>query len=351
MKTKLGFISVAMAATTIILSSCASTGAASASTAKSVHPRSYVIDLGESKTGLTINVPKNPYDDTNYQSDPGLDFTKFVKSDKPQAGDTVTVNYKFSASIDISQVKISLIDPTVNYWLELAEDDFVTVDNVKAGEIYEGSKDIVLANKVSGEFRAYITYDNKDQLADGIAKVGAPSTFTLYDIEGVTTTNTDEEQGIVATVGPKTITVEINKIAAFCEMATGHPWINGVQDMSQIENYQADVSIMSLLDDTLEPGDTLIIKWRARADRDISRIICWPIDHSKEVGYWKELIDDRSDENTTLVENIVAGEVFETEKVYVIDTASKTKDVNLRLFYAYEPDNNPGPSTIIGVNN
>lgn len=343
-------LAAALACVAVMLSSCASTGGAGKTEEViSVHPRSYVIDLGESKSGASVNVPKNQYDETNYQSDPGMDFTKFIKKDKPQAGDTVKVCYKFSADIDISQVKISLVDPTVNYWLELAKDDYVTVDDVKAGEIYEGSKEIVLENSVKGEFRAYITYDNKDQLAAGIAKVGAPAKFTIYDIEDVATTDVEAEMGIVAQVGPKTIVVDMNKICAFLDIKAGHPWINGVEDKSQIENYQADASFMQLLEEELQPGDTVILKWKARADRDISKLFAFPVDHSKEVGWWNELVDDRSEEAITIAENIVANEPFEVEKAYVIDTASVTTDVNFRIFYNYEPDNNPGPASVFAV--
>lgn len=335
----------------LMLTSCASTdGAGKSSAPASVHPREYTIDLSESKTGTTISVPKNQYDDTNYQSDPAMDFTKNIKKDKPQAGDTVHVFYKFSSDIDLPQVKFSLIDPTVNYWLELSPDKAIYVDDVKAGEIYEGSGDIELTASVSGDFKVYITYDNKDQIANGFGPVKAPATITLYDVEGVESTDVANElPASDVPAGPVTTMVNIHKICAMCDIVTGHPWINGVQNMKEIENYQADISIMPLLEDAPQPGDIIKVRWVGRADIDIPALYIFPVDHSKEVGWWNELVDDRSPEKITIAKDIKAGEQFDVSIEFVLDKEAVTKDVNLRVFYDYDPETNgPGPCTIIG---
>jgi len=328
--------------------SCASTGG-SASTG-SVHPREYTLDLAESATGTTTSVVKNPYD-TNHQSDPALDFTKFIRKDKPQAGDTIHINYKFSADNDISIVRFCLIDPTVNYWLELAPESYVDITDVKAGEVYEGVQDAILEQDVKGEFKVYIQYNCKDMVEAGYAEQSAASVFTFYDVEGVETTDVLKELPASAVpAGPKTIKVDMNVTAALCEMKTGHVWVNGVEDMSKIDNYQADISIMSLLEDPLEPGDIIEVTWKGRADIDIPALKMFPVDHSKQVSWWKELIDDRSDENVTVATDIKAGEAFEVTKTFVIDTASVTTDVNLRVYYDYNPETKgPGPCTIIRV--
>lgn len=115
----------------------------------SVHPREYTLDLSDSNTGATINVVYNQYG-PNYQSAPAIDYTKRIRKDKPKADDTIHVYYKFSTDIDIPAVRISLIAPTVNYWLELAADSAINVYDIKAGEIYECDSDIVLEKDVSG---------------------------------------------------------------------------------------------------------------------------------------------------------------------------------------------------------
>lgn len=340
-------------ASVLMLASCASTGSAKGDGYVSVHPREYVLDLSESKTGTTINVVYNEYG-PNYQSDPAINFSGNVKKDKPQEGDTIKVYYKFSTDIDVPKVRISLIDPTVNYWLELAADDAIELEDIKAGEIYEGEKDIVLTNKVSGEFKVYIAYDNQDFLNDGFAKVGAPAVFTFYDVEDVVSTDVALEMPASdVPAGPKTINVEINKIAAFCEIVTGHPWIDGKQIMSEIENYQADISYRQLLEEEVQAGDILVVTWKGKPSQDIPVLKCMPVDHSKEVDWWKVMIDDESDENVIIGTDLKANEVFEISKTYVIDTGSVTTDCNLRVWYDCDPENPrlPGPCMIFGVNN
>lgn len=341
---------LAMAFTSVLLTGCASTGGAK-SDGGSVHPREYTIDISESKTGTSIPVVFNQYG-PNYQSDPAIDFTKNIRKDKPQAGDTIHVYYKFSTDIDIPKVRISLIDPTVNYWLELAPDDAIEIEGIKAGEIVEGEKDIVLTAKVSGEFKVYICYDNDAFLSAGFPAVGAPAVFTLYDVEDVVSTDVALElPASEVQTGPKTINIQIDKIAAFCDIVTGHPWVDGKQIMSEIENYQADISYRTLLEEEPVPGDILVVTWKGRPDRDIDVLKCMPVDHSASVGWWRIMINNPDDEDAVVIaRNLKAGEVFEVSKTYVIDIGAESTDCNLRVWYEYDPETNgPGPSTIIGV--
>lgn len=336
---------------------CASTGNSSKESAKkaaepvSVHPREYTLDLAESKTGTEIKVVYNQYG-PNYQSDPAIDFSKNVKKDKPQIGDTVHVYYKFSTDIDIPKVRISLIDPTVNYWLELAADDALILEDIKAGTVYEGEKDIVLTAAVKGEFKVYIAYDTDVFLGEGLPAVKAPALFTFYDVEGITSTDVALElPASEVQTGPKTINIKIDEIAAFCEIKTGHPWVDGVQIMSEIENYQADISYMSLLEEEPVPGDKLVVTWRGRPSQDIAVLKCMPVDHSASVGWWKIMINNSDDEDAVVIaRDLKAGEVFEITKEYIIDIGAESCDCNLRVWYDYDKETDgPGPCTIIGV--
>ncbi|MCR4734774.1 MAG: hypothetical protein K5829_07225 [Treponema sp.] len=316
----------------------------------SVHPREYTFDLAESISGSEIPVIYNEYG-PNYQSSPAIDFTKSIRKDKPQAGDTIHVNYKFSTDIDLPIVRISLIDPTVNYWLELAPDAAIMLTDIKAGQIYEGISDIVLTESVKGEFKVYIAYDNQEYIDQGYARVDAPAKFTFYDIEGVTSTDVANElPASEVAAGPKVIKIQVDQIAAFCDVATGHPWVDGKQIMSEIENYQADISYMSLLEEEVEPGDILEITWRAKPSQDISALKMMPVDHSASVGWWKIMINDTSDENVTIAKDLKAGEVFEITKTFVIDIGSASTDCNLRVWYEYDKETDgPGPCTIIAA--
>lgn len=339
---------VALASAVMLFVGCASSGAKASDAPVSVHPREYTLGLSDSKTGPVIPVVFNEYG-PNYQSNPAMDYTKNIRKDKPKAGDTIHVNYKFTTDLDISALRISLIDPTVNYWLELAPDGAIILYDIKAGETVEGSEDIVLTADVKGEFKVYLAYDNEDLIKAGAAVVGAPSTFTFEDVAGVESTDVALElPASEVPTGPKTIEVNINKIAAFCEVVTGHPWIDGKQIMSEIENYQADISYRILLEEEPMPGDIISVTWKAKASIDIPALKMMPVDHSESVGWWKVMIDDESDDNVIVARDIKAGEVFEINKTFVVDTGAASTDCNLRVWYDYDGEG-PGPCEIIAV--
>ncbi len=353
MKKNLKVFALALSAAAILFSSCASSGGSKGDAGfNPVHPREYTLDLSDSKTGTSIDVVFNEYG-PNYQSQFPADFTKNVRKDKPKAGDTVHVYYKLSTNIDVGAMRISLIDPTVNYWLELAPDAAIILTDIKAGEIYEGNQDIVLTADMKGEFKVYFCWDNADLIKEGYAAVGAGGTVTLMDVEGVESTDVEKElPASEIQTGPKTINIEINKICAFCDIVTGHPWIDGKQIMSEIENYQADISYSMLLEEEPVPGDILVVTWKGKADRDIAELKCMPVDHSASVGWWRIMINDSDNpDNVVIARDIKAGEVFEVTKTYVIDIGAESTDCNLRVWYEYDKETNgPGPCTIIGVN-
>ena len=144
------------------------------------------------------------------------------------------------------------------------------------------------------------------------------------------------------------ININVNDIAAFCEVRTGLPWVDGKEIMSEIENYQTDISYMSLLEEEVEPDDILVVTWKGKPSIDISELKMMPVDHSASVGWWKVMIDDASDDNVIVGRNLKADEVFEITKTFVIDTGSASTDCNLRIWYEYDKETDgPGPCTII----
>ena len=341
---------VAIAATVAALFTSCASGSKKDAGYVPVHPREYTLDLSESKSGTDIPVVYNEYG-PNFQSSPALDFTKNIRKDKPKAGDTVHVYYKFSVDKDIPMARISLIDPTVNYWLELSPDEAIMIEGIKAGEIYEGVQDIVLTQNVSGEMKVYISYDNSDFIDMGFEKVNAPSNWTFYDVDGVVTTDVALEiPGAEAVQGPKTIKIEVQDICAFCDIVTGHPWVNGVQIMSEIENYQVDISYRDLLEEEPQPGDKIIVHWKGKPTQDIAALKCMPVDHSESVGWWKVMINDESDDNVIIARDLKANEPFEITKEFIVDTGAASTDCNLRVWYDYDPETKgPGPCIIFGI--
>lgn len=355
---KLLSAAVAVLALGTLFVGCASSGAAKeTSEGPSIpHPRTYVIDMGEAKDGNVVAIEYNQYG-PNYQSTPNPDFSHLLKKDYPKTGDTVVLNWEFTADKDLPVVLAGLVDGSAkaNYWRNLADPaTFVLGEDIKAGEVVKGSKEIVLAADSVGQFAIYLQYDSEDSIKLGYAKVNDKAVLTFNDIADVATTDTFAELealGVTTVTGPKTINIQMEKIAAFCEIATNHPWVDGVQDMSKISNYQADVSISSLLDEELAAGDVLNITWHAVSDKDIPVLYARPVDHSQSVGWWNEMYTGdwgENNENVVLARDIKAGVPFDCAKTFTCDVGSDSTDVLIVVWYDYDPETNgPGPALIL----
>jgi ABC-type phosphate transport system substrate-binding protein len=115
----------------------------------------------------------------------------------------------------------------------------------------------------------------------------------------------------------------LNDAAAFCEMATEYPWINGVQDMSVVENYKCRPEVTNYFGDDLPVvGDKVHIIWHAKADKDISKICFYLIDNSEKCAWWLPLSDI---ENAPYVENIKAG-TYNVARPFNIATLAETSE-------------------------
>ena len=115
---------------------------------KAEHPVEYILDLSE--------IGNFRFQNNTLYGDAGkstrqvcLNFTKFIRRNKPKAGDTVRVTGILISPIDIDNLILGVIDDSVSadYWLNLSKDgistseqrkipDFV-VSEIKAGEPYE----------------------------------------------------------------------------------------------------------------------------------------------------------------------------------------------------------------------
>lgn len=363
MKKLLSFAAVSLALCGLFVS-CASSGAGKAAKADKAaapsipHPRAYVVDLADSTEGRTVALNYNEYG-PNYQSSPNLKFTKFIKADKPQAGDTVTIHWSFTSDKDLPVILLGLVDgsPKANYWTNLLDPSvFVLAEDVKAGEVVSGSKEVVLSANVLGDFQAYIQYDSVDSVAMGYPKVSAPAVLSFVDVEGVDTTDAAAELASLGAVqeapkGPQTYNVAIEKYAAFCEIKTDHPWIDGKQDMSIISGYAAPVSIVDAIpnfDDPLPAGTKLHVTWHATSDIDIPFLTVRAVDNSPECDWWKELQEARDDASITFATDIKAGVPFYFEKDIVFDYDMVGTALILSINYPYDPETNgPGPATVI----
>ena len=307
----------------LVLTGCASGGGKKDAGPVSVHPRSYTFDVIDGGSDV-LNLVFNTYG-PNYQVTPF--FSSLVKKDKPQAGDTVIFKMKAVSDVDLP---LLLVYPcsTSPSWVNLSGESFVFAENVKAGEPFECEASIVLTAKMGGDFALYMQYDNADQEV----KTGGPCKLTLERV----CESTDTTKEVPAAPHNPNVTVALDKYAAFLEIATNHPWINGAQDMSVISNYQATPEITPAFGDDLPVvGDTVTLSWTAVSDSDVDVIYCRLVDCSAAANYWKELcpdFNDKLEENYVIARDVKAGEPFHVELVLPVQEAPVAQ-INLCMWY------------------
>ena len=316
----------------LAFTSCASSGAKSEGSGIP-HPRSYVLDVIDG--GETLNLVWNQYG-PNYQATPF--FTNLVKKDKPQAGDTVVFKMKATTDVDLPLL-LAYPCSTSPSWTGLAE-TVTLAENVKAGETFDVDVEFVLYQKMGGDFALCIQYDNEDQEV----KTGGPCVLTLERV----CESTDTTKEVPETPHNSNPTVDLGKQAAFLEIATNHPWINGAQDMSVISNYEATPEVTKAFKDDLpKAGDVIHVKYKAVADVNIEAVYIRAVDCSAAANWWKELcvFGEGEQFGYTLLENVEAGVPFDVE-IDIPIAVDPVAQVNFCIWYdcgTAEPD---GPALL-----
>ncbi len=270
------------------------------------HPRSYTIDLADGTgkaTGTTgsAKLVFNQYG-PNFQEE--VDFTSFVKFNKPLAGDTIDVTLKGVADNDVALLYVNIVDTSAayNYWGVLNAADAYFIEGITAGQPFEATFSIPLEKEMKGNFKIVLRSDESNG--------DIPITW-----EKVTNTTDTSTEVVIEERVPQTYDIDFTKYAAFLEIQTNHPWVNGVQDMSVVSNYQATVDITNAFPADKLPiaGDKLNITWKVSSDTDIAKLYMRVFENTPEVNWWKELDKLWLDTQTGLIvaENIKAGEPME----------------------------------------
>ena len=300
MKKLVSLSAIAVALCGILLSGCASGSKSSGPV--SVHPRDYTFDVIDGGADV-LNLVFNQYG-PNYQVVP--DFTALVKKDKPQAGDTVTFKMKATTDVDLPVLLCYPVSTSPN-WTGLGDTVEMATD-VKAGDTFECEITVVLSAGMGGNFALCMQYDNPDQEV----KTGGPCKLTLERV----CESTDTTKEVPAAPHNPHVVVNLEKYAAFLEIKTNHPWVNGAQDMSVISNYEATPEVTPAFGDDLPVvGDTVTVSWTAVSDSDVDVIYCRLVDCSAAANYWKELSTDYNEnrDNYIIAKDIKAGEPFHVE--------------------------------------
>lgn len=337
MNKKLG-ITVAFLIFCTILTGCASKKARKSDVEMlGIHPRTYVIDPFDGAETLSLTFDKYGY---NYQG--SVNLWKFLKNDKPQAGDTIEIRGKLKSNIDLPNVVFYLADNSsaADYGTVLTKDSFIT--DLKAGTFYDIKVDLELEADSKGAFSIMFAYDSSNHGQNEVEKVGKPAVFTFVKVED--TTNTIIETGETDN-SPKTYNVRLEKYAAFLEIATNYPWVNGKQDTTVISNYQTLIDITSAFGDYLpKAGDIINVTWSATSDIDVYQIYARPVDDSKLANGWLELVEPDWDEleGLTIVRRIKNGVPF-TGTVSFKLKKDVVEKINLCLWYDVGDSNPEGP--------
>lgn len=294
------------------------------------HPRTYVLDVGE--VSPTVSLVFNQYG-PNYQATP--DFSKYMKGDKPQKGDTMEVHMKFKPSIDLPILYAQVVDNSAkaNYWTTMT-DAVVVGENLKAGQTYDFVYKFPVTVEMQGALVVCLQYDTTDQTAP---KINKASKLTVTK----TATTTDTSKEVVKRTTPKTWNVNLSKYAAFLEIKTNHPWVNGVQDMSKVSNYEATAEISKAFDNGKSlpiKGDTLVITYKATSNMDIETLMIDVIENTAAVNWWAVL---SSEGPQVFAENITKGAVFEGKATFKLK-ADPVEGISLQIFY--DVDKAKGPA-------
>ena len=336
MKKLLG-LSAMLLALGLMLTGCASKDKGAAEGPSIPHPRSYVVDPYDG--GETLALPFNSYG-PNYQGT--IDLWKYLKKDKPLAGDTIQLRGKVTSDVDIPNVVYYLVDNSAaaNYWTAISGDNYIL--DMKAGQAYDINVDVVLDKDTKGSFVVVFAYDGSDHGQESYAKVGKAANFTFEKVADTTDTAAE----VPSAPHNSNPTVALEKYAAFLEIATNHPWVNGAQDMSVIANYQATPEVTNAFGDDLpKAGDKLTVTWTAVSDVDIAQVYMRPVDCSAAAGWWKELIDIdwENQESMIIVKDVKAGVPFQASITFDL-AVDPVAQVNLCVWYDVGDANPDGPA-------
>lgn len=301
------------------------------------HPRTYVIEMADA--GTTVDVAYNSYG-PNYQATP--DFTKFLKADKPQKGDTLEVHFKFKSNIDLPVLFAGAVDtsPQANYWTQLTGADYFLVgEDIKAGTIVDKVIKMPVEVGAKGKVTICLQYDNKDDTEHKKVNKAAKLTFT----KTVKTTDTTKE--VVKRTAPKTWSVNLSKYAAFLQIETNHPWVNGKQDMSVVANYQAVPDISKAFNNGKElpiKGDIINVTYRATSNIDIDEMRITVVENTEAVNWWADLAGG-DEKFQVFAKDIKKGVPFDAKATFhLIQDAQE--GISLQIFY--EVGQGSGPAIL-----
>lgn len=292
---KLPFISFSILFTVLLTVSCASTKSTADGADKNKkieHPRTYILNPYEGAKSITLN-----YNEYYYCYESKIDMWSYLKKDKPITEDKVIVRGRFKSSIAIPCLTVYLEDNSYegNYCSVLSEDNRIM--DIQPGSYFDLNLAFNINKDSAGGLSIVFSYDGINHGMADFMKVGKKAVLTFEEPapeeEDFFTTNTNNEViELEEDTAAHTYNIHLEQWMPFIEIATHYPVVNGVEDMTMVDNYQAVVDLTPAFNGKLpRKGDTVNITWAAYSDVRLRNLYVRPVDCSAEAGGWRELLN------------------------------------------------------------
>ena len=271
---------------------CASTGKKHDSadkTKKNVHPREYVLNPYDGAKSLSLS-----FNEYYYCYEGRINMWNYLRKDKPLAEDKIIIRGRFKANINIPCLTVYLEDSSYEGHYGTILSGINRIMDIQKGTYYDLSLVFALSKDSLGGLDIVFTYDGNSYGMSDFLKVGKSSvlTFEYTDDEESQTTNTNNEVLEDENAEPQVLNIQLEKCMPFIEIATKYPVVNGVEDMTLVDNYQTVVDVTHAFNGYLpKKGDTINVTWSAVTDTRIRRIYARPVDCSAAAGGWRELLN------------------------------------------------------------
>ena len=258
-------------------------------TKKIVHPRNYILNPYDGARTLSLS-----FNEYYYRYEGRINMWNYLKKDKPLADDKVIIRGRFKSNVKLTCLTVYLEDDSyeANYCTVLS--GINRIMDIQPGTFYDLNLAFSMTTDSLGSLNIVFAYDGNDYGMGDFPKVGKSSvlTFEFSDDENCLTTNTNDEVIEEVSLEPQVLNIQLDKCMPFIEIATKYPVVNGVEDMTLVDNYQTVVDITHALNGYIpRKGDTINVTWSAVTDTRIRRIYARPVDCSVTAGGWRELLN------------------------------------------------------------
>lgn len=133
------------------------------------------------------------------------------------------------------------------------------------------------------------------------------------------------------------------------ELEANHPWVDGVQDMTKVSNYEKTIDLTDVWgNDFPQKGDIVNISWSSIPDVDIKNVYCRLVENTASVNWWKELCEVDFDNLTayTIAKDLKAGELFQSS-ISITLTENPIEGISLCLWYDVGDATPDGPAKFV----